>query len=469
MTAGEQITYLAIALLDEQLDVVEGTDVLVDLNAGPSFGRYCRQFTEDCRVFLWRGGIYFLCNEQLLGVEIERRKKPANQTETTGTPSNKNDDNDNEKALPYVFPNIHGDGLKVTMVYHKYKMGGGKNFNAFRIPKQQQPGTNSNGNNSSSNGSIAAAAASTTTTAATVAKATHDYYLQLYPSPHVFRKLDPYDARGDYKHQPRKLKNNSQAWSSSWNFFETGETTSPQKGGYPPPTFDTPDALHNISYCETEKTNTNCTDPVEVPFFDNELASEHGTACCVQVVLPQGSIGEQPNTEEDATSGSSNNDKKYDNNNNDKGREVLVGITHRTISPRTNFWLRDVHKRYENLKSGQYVSRFVAYDASYPFDVVARSGWFCLDFANDATEGYTNNNNNKHKSTLAGKNTNVRLELFGETYDCPKIHFASALSEVVGNRSRAILGYGVNDCHPRMFFVEKDEIAKLLTTQRGAA
>ena len=29
---------VAIALLDEQLDVVEGTDVLVDLNAGPCFG-----------------------------------------------------------------------------------------------------------------------------------------------------------------------------------------------------------------------------------------------------------------------------------------------------------------------------------------------------------------------------------------------------------------------------------------------
>ena len=65
-------------------------------------------------------------------------------------------------------------------------------------------------------------------------------------------------------------------------------------------------------------------------------------------------------------------------------------------------------------------------------------------------------------ATLLG--ANAHLELFNKTYDCPFIHFVSGFSEVVGNKSRAIIAYGVNDCHPRMFFVEKNEIVKLLTT-----
>jgi len=99
----------------------------------------------------------------------------------------------------------------------------------------------------------------------------------------------------------------------------------------------------------------------------------------------------------------------------------------------------------------------VAYNPLPPFETVARSGWFCLGFA-DAAES-----NGRSGNSLAGKNLNARLDLFNQTYDCPIIHFASGFSEVVGNSSRAIISYGVNDCHPRMFFVDKDEIVRLLT------
>ena len=66
-------------------------------------------------------------------------------------------------------------------------------------------------------------------------------------------------------------------------------------------------------------------------------------------------------------------------------------------------------------------------------------------------------------STLAGANLHARLDLFNRTYACPGIHFASGFAEAADDRSRAVIGYGVNDCHPRMFFVEKEEIARLLT------
>ena len=135
----------------------------------------------------------------------------------------------------------------------------------------------------------------------------------------------------------------------------------------------------------------------------------------------------------------------------------MVGITHQKTSPRKNFWLEDVHKRYEHIGVDRFVSRFVAYDTQHPFDVVARSGWFCLGFSSDPVEL-----NHQQRSTLAGRNKIFQLDLFDDVYDCPEIHFASGFSEVVGNSSRAIIGYGVNDCHPRMFVVEKEEIVRLL-------
>ena len=217
------------------------------------------------------------------------------------------------------------------------------------------------------------------------------------------------------------------------------EETAPQVRGLPKPSFDTPDSMHNISKCQ-EDDETNCTDVI---FFDDE--SDHGTACCVSVFLPQ----VQEN----------NNDQGFntDSANLKHGKEVMVGISHQKLSPRSKFWLEDVHKRYEHFGIDRFVSCFVAYDTQHPFDVVGRSGWFCLGFASDPVKL-----NHPQRSTLAGRNKNFKLDLFDDVYDCPEIHFASGFSEVVGNSSRAIIGYGVNDCHPRMFVVKKEEIVRLL-------
>mmetsp|Transcript_11176 Transcript_11176/g.16918 ORF Transcript_11176/g.16918 Transcript_11176/m.16918 type:complete len:104 (-) Transcript_11176:28-339(-) len=100
-----------------------------------------------------------------------------------------------------------------------------------------------------------------------------------------------------------------------------------------------------------------------------------------------------------------------------------------------------------------YVNRFIAYQPVFPFEIVARSGWFCLGFA-DTDEAGSN--------TLAGRNTQHRLLMFNETYNCPYIQFPSGFSEVVGDSAKAIIAYGINDCHPRMMMVNKNDIARLL-------
>jgi len=427
MSSGEQISYLAIALLNETLDVVDGTDVLIDLNAGPSRGQYGRQFVEDCRVSLMRGGLYLICNQELKRIRIERTmthnapssssSRPLRQLPPPGYGTKRG------IPLPYVYPNIHGFGLNVTLLSHHTGISGGKNFNLFRSTrKSHESGANNGNTNTSAVGLI------------------HDHYLQLLPHPHKYRKLNVPDGRDsnfdnvlDAKHDPVTKK-------------KIEEETAPQVGGLPKMTFDTPDTFHKISKCpappidmdslEQTKLRMNCTDPLEVPFF--EVEDDHGTACCVRVVLPL--------------------DANAAPNSLGRGREVMVGISHQKTSARSNFWLLDVRRRYLDFGIDRFVSRFVAYNSHHPFDIVARSGWFCLGFADDPIEL-----SHPQRSTLAGQNKEFRLDLFDDLYNCPTIHFPSGFSEVVGNSSRAIIGYGVNDCHPRMFVVEKDEIVRMLT------
>ena len=149
----------------------------------------------------------------------------------------------------------------------------------------------------------------------------------------------------------------------------------------------------------------------------------------------------------------------------------MVGISHTKTSGILNpWWLRDIHGRYrgdDNYKIGakRYLSRFVAYDPLPPFDIVARSGWFCLGFA---APGETGGN------TLAGRNVQYRMDLFTRgssssnsdnndtTFACPMVHFASGIAEFLSDSSKAIISYGVADCHPRMIVVEKEDIAKRL-------
>jgi len=434
MTAGEQLSYMAMTLLDENLDIVEGTDTLIDLNAGPTRRHYWNQNVEDCRILLLRGGIYLLCNEEMKRVKIKRKQQSSSSSLSSRTIPPPGYATQKGIQFPYVYPNIHGDGLEITILGQHNKIGGGKNFNTFRSTSKSSDATdNVNGNFNST-------------------AMMYDYYLQTFPSPHQYRRLNIPDGR----RKDDIALNNKSGKLYVISKKSSQEETAPQQDGLPRPTFDTPDTVHMISKCEDG--TMNCTNPVDVPFFDEEEYDDHGTACCVRVFLPLG------NGDNKSENNNNNNNNKMRNNNVKKQQQVMVGISHRKLSPRKNFWLKDVKKRYEHFGVDQFVSRFVAYDIHHPFDVVARSGWFCLGFA-DETESRKGEDKDGLGlgSTFAGRNTYARLDLFNETYDCPMIHFASGFSEVVGNNSRAIIGYGINDCHPRMFFVEKDEIAKLLT------
>eukprot|EP00555_Chaetoceros_dichaeta_P000602 CAMPEP_0198277614 /NCGR_PEP_ID=MMETSP1447-20131203/65941_1 /TAXON_ID=420782 /ORGANISM="Chaetoceros dichaeta, Strain CCMP1751" /LENGTH=394 /DNA_ID=CAMNT_0043972645 /DNA_START=655 /DNA_END=1840 /DNA_ORIENTATION=+ len=390
MTAGERISYLAIALLDDHLDVINGTDVLIDFNLSPPFGdgnRYKRQFREDCRTFLIRGDIQILCNSHIQRVRI-RRTVGRDGITIPDDPVNNGTGNE------FRFENIYGDGLEVTLLHKSTGLVGGKNLNIFRSPVLP----------------------SDTDTVIENKEYSYNYYIQIFPIPHSYCRLTHIHEAG------RNIKCDSK-----------NEYGAMPPASLPSPSFDTPDitATRSILNSMDDTIDLSVDMPQinklgryqEVPFFHGSV--DHGTACCVPMNL--------------------------------EGSQVMVGISHTKFSSKEPFWKNDKYKRYNHFIHDQFLSSFIAYDIKPPFDIVARSGLFCLGFANE-DEGRSEING----SFFAGRNTQHRLELFNETFNCPQIHFPSAFTEVVGDQSKAIIGYGINDCHPRMMIVEKEDITSRL-------
>ena len=104
-----------------------------------------------------------------------------------------------------------------------------------------------------------------------------------------------------------------------------------------------------------------------------------------------------------------------------------------------------------------YLSFFYAFSPRPPFQLLARSGYFCLDFASESRdeEGGTLN----PRSVLTH---NRPLLLNNETFACSQIHYVSTIVEKVDDASAVVVGYGMNDCTARLVEVPKTEIALLL-------
>jgi hypothetical protein len=162
----------------------------------------------------------------------------------------------------------------------------------------------------------------------------------------------------------------------------------------------------------------------------------HGGACCIQLsnseVLPVGN------------SMKTFGDHAY----------LLVGIAHSPVDWR--IWYTNQHVPESDkalLPFQHYVSFLYAFEPLPPFNIRAQSGYFCLGYAAE-DEGMVNPN-----SVLT---FNRKLSQHNDTFNCPQIHFSSTLVEKVGDPSKAVIGYGLNDCTSRLVEVSKQEIASLL-------
>jgi hypothetical protein len=86
-----------------------------------------------------------------------------------------------------------------------------------------------------------------------------------------------------------------------------------------------------------------------------------------------------------------------------------------------------------------------------PYNIVARSGLFCLGWPSHDERG-----------SSPYQHLGYSLKLIEDFDDCPAISFASGMTLKADDPSTAIVAYGINDCTSRMVEIDVSEIKRLL-------
>jgi len=168
----------------------------------------------------------------------------------------------------------------------------------------------------------------------------------------------------------------------------------------------------------------------------------HGGACCISFSAEELNLG-----------GTRSNHHKA----------LLVGVGHTKVTWKPWYAKKNVpDSKKAMLPHTHYVTLFYAFDSYPPFQVRARSGYFCLGHAPVG-------NGNKLPPAEGGTfnphsvlTRNRQLQQNNITFDCPQMSFVSSFTPKVDDSSRTIIGYGLNDCTGRLVEVEKREIVRLL-------
>ena len=194
---------------------------------------------------------------------------------------------------------------------------------------------------------------------------------------------------------------------------------------------------------------------------------DSGSACCVSIRWRDDNDGDASGVSGGGGVGAGKKDGE--------GRRLLLGFSHR----KTRRGLGRDSPQYN------YVSRVYAFEPTPPFNVVARSGFFCLGFAllkrsDDALDGTSqmvvagrshavrhlrdDEANESDNEQVWGAANDYKLKINGEVFDnCPAIHFVTGIADKMGDEEEtAIVSYGVNDCYPRMIEVSKKFLVGLL-------
>lgn len=357
--------YQGLALLDEHLDMVPNTDIVVDVSywirklvwnktppdpkkwlvpfhANNNTYHLPHQHFTDCRLAImpapiYRGlgkradpndALYMTCDSRMLPIAVHR---------LTDDESDMPSEEELRRASPTarILPNEFGNGLRLSVLNGEGSLTyTGKNLNTFRV------------------------------------NATH-FYLEYYPlSPHEAYPIH-FIHRKD-KFRPVHL--NSPPIASTRD--------------EPNATWQEPETFRLFSFRERDR----------------------GGGCCVEIIH--------------------------------QNRTLLVGISHTRTIERGHFFHH------------QYLSRLYAFEPSPPFNILSKTGLFCL--------GYGTSGESRGNIQVGVNEKLLQINKNGKTYQCPAISFVTSLSEHATNSSLAIISYGINDCYPRMVLVEKAELTRML-------
>ncbi|KAL7549896.1 hypothetical protein ACHAWF_013155 [Thalassiosira exigua] len=147
---------------------------------------------------------------------------------------------------------------------------------------------------------------------------------------------------------------------------------------------------------------------------------------------------------------------------------LLVGIGHTKVTWKPWYSRKNVpQERKDRVPHTHYVSLFYAFEPQSPFRVRARSGYFCLGHAPPAAAagGGENRLPSMEGGTFNPHSVLTRNRMLRQnniTFDCPQMHFVSTFVEKAGAPDKTVVGYGLNDCTPRLVEVDKAEIVRLL-------
>mmetsp|Transcript_23252 Transcript_23252/g.56090 ORF Transcript_23252/g.56090 Transcript_23252/m.56090 type:complete len:328 (-) Transcript_23252:12-995(-) len=309
---------------------------------------------------------------------------------------------------PCRLDNLYGgDNLQVSMMrqFNTIWSGGafGKNYALFGVPNATHP------------------------------ESPDSMYAELDIFPHQVQQILPDEHTRLSKHQvferiwkvgTRKSRNFNIDRVNMRSVKEVGNAT--KSGNMPLPSFFTVDAHEDWFPGK------------EAPFKE----AAHGGACCVSFSVDELTLhGAKDNHHE----------------------PLLVGLGHTKVTWKPWYGKERVpQEKKDRLPHTHYVSLFYAFDPYPPFQIRARSGYFCLGHAPLTTGNELPSSEggifNPHSILTRNRN----LQQNNETFNCPQISFVSSFIENAGDASKTVIGYGLNDCTGRLVEVEKSEIVRLL-------
>jgi hypothetical protein len=131
--------------------------------------------------------------------------------------------------------------------------------------------------------------------------------------------------------------------------------------------------------------------------------------------------------------------------------ELFVGVSHVNLY-KSPFSFPDWYNKSTFIRGFLvYLSRFYAFEMTAPYNIVARSGFFCLGWPSHDERG-----------SSPFQRLGDTLKLIENFEDCPSINFVSGMTLKADDPSTVILAYGINDCTSRMVEIDVSEIKRLL-------
>jgi len=344
--------YIGIALLDENLQILQGSDVVIDVNkALDKTGK--RQLLEDCHFAPMSSNeesdegmdlLYLICNgggqTHIFNAHLALDKQIS--TQATSSSANHHIDISNFDSLP----NKYGNGLHLYLLMKSRKTLRGKNFSVFHSYVNQ----------------------------------TKHSFLDTWPShPHEVKTIS--------------TKSGNQGWDIN---------------------------VDGKKYISDSDNTSKHLDP---ELKKRLIPRERGSTCCVEAYSTK------------------------------LQKTVLLGFSH----TKTN-----KNKVDTNHSSYHYISRVYAFAPEPPFSIIAESDYFCLGFGGLSELDHGASQTPESNITVVGYREEFKLFLVDHKYDCPTIHFITGLVDKIGDSSKVLISYGVNDCYPRMIEVQKQYLLSLL-------